>query len=251
MLKLTFDKSKYIKTFCKNFTLKNTKKEAYTFNRALTLNQSIERLKFSNPNENSLNLRKMLRDLIKAKGPISISEYMNICLYDKNYGYYTTKEHIFGKTGDFITSPEVSQMFGEIIGMWIDKILISYNNPGKYDIIEIGCGRGFLMLDIIRTLNNLKKFKGANIIMIEKSEKLAKIQQDNLLNTLSKLSIFFEYKQDKENKSDLFTCRSHNITFQWFNSLSDYIKKRNTLKLDLEHLHTMKLSDMEEIKTLK
>jgi hypothetical protein len=248
-MKINYLKPKYILT--KHFSLRPEKAETFKFNRNLTLQKPIETLKLSNTIENSQNLRKMLRDLIKAKGPITIAEYMNTCLYEKNYGYYTTKEHIFGKTGDFITSPEVSQMFGEIIGQWIDKVLAAYGNPKSYDIIEIGCGRGFLMLDIVRTLSGLKKLRGSNIIMIEKSDKLAKIQQDNLLDAMAKLSIFFEYKQDKEAKSDIFTCKSHNITFQWYSSLNEYIKKRNSLQLNLDFQKEMKMSEINQIKPVK
>jgi len=122
---------------------------------------------------------------------------MNICLYDKDYGYYTTKEHIFGAKGDFITSPEISQMFGEIIGIWMFKVIEGFRFPDKIDILEIGAGRGFMMSDIIRTLVNLKKNNEYNIYIVEKSGKLAKIQQDNITNMLAKEKIFMEYKFDK------------------------------------------------------
>jgi hypothetical protein len=210
----------------------------------------MERLKFTNKSENSKKLKSQIRDLIKAKGPISLGEYMNICLYDKNYGYYTTKEHIFGKQGDFITSPEASQIFGEIIGYWVDRVLASYNNPSKYDLIEIGCGRGFLMCDVLKILYNLKKLKGANIIMIEKSDKLAKIQQTNILNQFIKDGIFFEYKQDKQNNSDSFINKEKDITITWYNGIDNYIKVRNEhhIKYDTK---VVKLSDVPENKNLK
>lgn len=224
--------------------------DKYTFNRNLTLSRPIDKFKFTNKLENSNLLKKQIRDLIKAKGAISLGEYMNICLYDKNYGYYTTKEHIFGKHGDFITAPEASQIFGEIIGYWVEKVLASYGYPKIFDIIEIGCGRGFLMADITRILYKINKLKGANIIMIEKSDKLAKIQQDNILNQFTKEGIFFEYKQDLQNNSDMFINKDLNITLKWYSGIDNYLKVRNqhNIKYDMRDL---KLSEVPEIKNLK
>jgi NADH dehydrogenase [ubiquinone] 1 alpha subcomplex assembly factor 7 len=122
---------------------------------------------------------------------------MNICLYDRDYGYYTTKEHIFGAKGDFITSPEISQMFGEIIGIWVFKIIEGFKFPEKIDIVEIGAGRGFMMSDIIRTLLTFKRNHELNFYIVEKSDKLAKIQQDNITNMLMKEKIFMVYNHDK------------------------------------------------------
>jgi hypothetical protein len=224
--------------------------DKYTFNRTLTISRPVERLKFTNKSENSNNLKKQIHDLIKAKGAISLGEYMNICLYDKSFGYYTTKEHIFGKQGDFITSPEASQIFGEIIGYWTERVLASYSYPSSFDLIEIGCGRGFLIADITRILYKINRLKGANIIMIEKSDKLAKIQQDNILSQFTKEGIFFEYKQDKLNNSDWFINKEKDIALKWYNSIDSYIKVRNqhNIKYDMKDL---RLSDVPEMKGLK
>ena len=123
---------------------------------------------------------------------------MNICLYDTEYGYYTTKEHIFGARGDFITSPEISQMFGEVIAIWIYKVLEGFKFPDKFDILEIGAGRGFMMSDIIRTIFTFNKNDEKNFYIVEKSDKLAKIQQDNITNMLMKEKIFMDYSYEKE-----------------------------------------------------
>lgn len=173
--------------------------QMFSFNRPINLKaenfQNINLL--SSSKENGRKLRKKLADLIKTKGPINLYEYMNICLYDKAYGYYTTKEHIFGAKGDFITSPEISQMFGEIIGIWIFKVIEGFKFPDKIDIVEIGAGRGFMMSDIIRTLITFKRNHELNFYICEKSEKLAKIQQENITNMLLKEKIFMEYRHDK------------------------------------------------------
>ena len=187
-------------------------------------------------NFNGKKLRKKLSNLIKSKGPVNLHEYMNICLYDKEYGYYTTKEHIFGSKGDFITSPEISQMFGEIIGIWMYKVIESFKFPEKVDILEIGAGRGFMMSDIIRSLLTTKKNnQEINFFIVEKSEKLAKIQQENITSMLSKDKIFIEYKFDnvilffinhQNYKIDTFSNKEKKINLFWFDSLTNYTKFR-------------------------
>ena len=64
-----------------------------------------------------MQIEKKIKDLIKKSGPISISQYMKICLWDDKNGYYNSNQ-VLGRNGDFITSPEISQTFGELIGLW-------------------------------------------------------------------------------------------------------------------------------------
>jgi len=64
-----------------------------------------------------MQIEKKIKDLIKKSGPISLSRYMEICLWDDENGYYTSNQ-VLGENGDFITSPEISQTFGELIGLW-------------------------------------------------------------------------------------------------------------------------------------
>lgn len=76
---------------------------------------------------------------------MSMATFMNHCLSDPQYGYYTTKNDIFNAKGDFTTSPEISQMFGEIIGVWIATALQKYNKLKHFNIVELGPGKGTLM----------------------------------------------------------------------------------------------------------
>ena len=181
------------------FSQQPNSNQTFIFNRPINLkSQKLSNLNLlSSSKENGKKLRKNLANLIKSKGKINLYEYMNICLYDRDYGYYTTKEHIFGAKGDFITSPEISQMFGEIIGIWVFKIIEGFKFPEKIDIVEIGAGRGFMMSDIIRTLLTFKRNHELNFYIVEKSDKLAKIQQDNITNMLMKEKIFMVYNHDK------------------------------------------------------
>lgn len=98
-------------------------------------------------------LEKILKKNIKALGAISVREFMNIALYHPDYGYYIKKD-IIGKSGDFITAPEVSQVFGELIANWI---LVNYNSliNGNFNYLELGPGKGTLCKDILRTIKKM------------------------------------------------------------------------------------------------
>ena len=89
--------------------------------------------------------------MINLNGTRSIDKFLEKALYDKNYGYYS-KKNPFGKKGDFITAPEISQMFGESIAIKILQV-INKNNIKHFNLIELGPGRGTLINDILRVLN--------------------------------------------------------------------------------------------------
>lgn len=97
------------------------------------------------------NLAEKLVARIDRSGPMSVADYMSAALGDPDFGYYTTREP-FGRGGDFVTAPEISQMFGELIGLWVAQVWISMDSPGDICLVEPGPGRGTLMADIMRTL---------------------------------------------------------------------------------------------------
>ena len=121
---------------------------------------------------------------IETAGPISVQEYMALCLSDPNDGYYTTRDP-FGSQGDFTTAPEVSQMFGELIGAWIAAIWLAIGKPDTIAVAEIGPGRGTLMKDVVRTLGKIAPtlHKAARFTLIETSQRLARVQADTLQGT--------------------------------------------------------------------
>ncbi|AGB44644.1 hypothetical protein Mesau_02206 [Mesorhizobium australicum WSM2073] len=126
-------------------------------------------------------LKARIVDLIEAVGPMPVNEYMALCLFDPRDGYYTTREP-FGAAGDFITAPEISQMFGELVAVWLYQAWAAIGRPMPVTVAEIGPGRGTLMKDMLRTLSRLDPAlaNGAAFAMIETSPRLAEIQKQTL-----------------------------------------------------------------------
>ncbi|MDN5927269.1 MAG: class I SAM-dependent methyltransferase [Hyphomicrobiales bacterium] len=129
-------------------------------------------------------LAERITGLIEASGPIGVADYMMLCLFDPAYGYYTTREP-FGVDGDFTTAPEISQMFGELVGVWIFRAWQSAGTPSPVGIAEIGPGRGTLMKDVLRTLGKLDPalVRNAQFALIETSPRLTEIQKRTLGGT--------------------------------------------------------------------
>ena len=120
---------------------------------------------------------------IEAAGPISLADYMATCLFDPQDGYYTAREP-FGVAGDFTTAPEISQMFGEIVGVFLVAAWRGLGSPSPATLVEIGPGRGTLMKDMLRTVARLAPdlAAAADIALIETSPRLTEIQKATLTN---------------------------------------------------------------------
>ena len=129
-------------------------------------------------------LARRIARLIEAAGPISIADYMELCLLDPQDGYYTTHDP-FGAEGDFVTAPEISQMFGELVGAWLVGEWQAIGRPMPVTIAEIGPGRGTMMKDIIRTVGKLEPalHAGARFALVEASPRLADVQRTTLRHT--------------------------------------------------------------------
>lgn len=118
-----------------------------------------------------------LKDLIqKNSGSISIAQFMQFALYDYQYGYYMHKSPI-GNNGDFITAPEISQLFTETIAVWVILEWEKLGKPKKFTLVELGPGNGTLISDIIRIT---KKYFSCDICLFEISPILRTLQQDKL-----------------------------------------------------------------------
>jgi NADH dehydrogenase [ubiquinone] 1 alpha subcomplex assembly factor 7 len=125
-------------------------------------------------------LGQRIARLIEAQGPISIAQFMTIALHDPQSGYYATRDP-FGRQGDFITAPEVSQMFGEMLGLWIAQC---WHDQGKPEarLVELGPGRGTLMSDALRVIRQLMPefLRRVEIVLVEASPTLRHIQSETL-----------------------------------------------------------------------
>ena len=118
-----------------------------------------------------------IRRLIGVAGPMPIAEYMRLCLTHPQHGYYVNRDP-FGSGGDFVTSPEISQMFGELIGLWMGSVWQQMGAPENVRIIELGPGRGTLMHDALRAAKIVKGFRDALVVhLVEVSPALQQVQQ--------------------------------------------------------------------------
>ncbi|WP_371397339.1 class I SAM-dependent methyltransferase [Fretibacter rubidus] len=128
-------------------------------------------------------LKDRLIKRIKSEGPMSVAEYMTLCLLDPVDGYYPTRDPL-GSDGDFITAPEISQMFGEVIGLWCIQSWIDMGRPPSVQLIELGPGRGIMMADILRTAALDKAFERAlSVTLVEASAALEAVQGQTLAAT--------------------------------------------------------------------
>jgi NADH dehydrogenase [ubiquinone] 1 alpha subcomplex assembly factor 7 len=125
-------------------------------------------------------LAEILRRRIAAEGPITIADFMTAALLHPEHGYYTGKDP-FGADGDFITAPEISQMFGELIGLWCAATWQQMGMPRGITLIELGPGRGTLMADALRALRMAPEFlEHATIHLVEASPALRAVQKSTL-----------------------------------------------------------------------
>lgn len=125
-------------------------------------------------------LTRILKDLISEDGPLPVARYMELCLGHPEHGYYQARDP-FGRGGDFITAPEVSQMFGELIGVWCIDAWTAMDQPASLQLIELGPGRGTLMADILRTLQSISGFPAAlDVHLVETSPALTARQKKAL-----------------------------------------------------------------------
>ncbi|KAI8321922.1 DUF185-domain-containing protein, partial [Martensiomyces pterosporus] len=114
-------------------------------------------------------------------GPISIAQYMQLALTSPIGGYYT-KGQVFGREGDFVTSPEISQMFGEIMAIWYVLHWEMMGRPRRTAMVELGPGRGTLMDDMLRASRRFPEFHASieGVHFVERSPELRKVQHDKL-----------------------------------------------------------------------
>jgi SAM-dependent MidA family methyltransferase len=123
-----------------------------------------------------VSLKTRLIEQITFEGPISIADYMTQCLLDPIDGYYM-KRPALGAEGDFITAPMVSQMFGEMLGVWVAQVWHNLGSPDRFRLVEVGGGDGTLISDILRVADRVPGLRdAAEVVMIEPSPVLRNLQ---------------------------------------------------------------------------
>jgi NADH dehydrogenase [ubiquinone] 1 alpha subcomplex assembly factor 7 len=132
----------------------------------------------------SLTLAEQVDAQITADGPMSLSTYMSLCLSHPRHGYYVAGRPI-GAAGDFITAPEISQMFGEIIGFFIVNLWQQMGQPTSFTLLELGPGRGTLMQDALRAASKADGFENALHLQLFESNALLKGEQEKRLGPYS------------------------------------------------------------------
>jgi NADH dehydrogenase [ubiquinone] 1 alpha subcomplex assembly factor 7 len=137
---------------------------------------------------------------------------MDLCLSHPEHGYYN-KGKIFGKEGDFITSPELSQLFGESLAVFISTLYTQLNHPAKWHIVELGPGKGSLAVDILRVLKKLGFAQGLSVHFVDLSNHLKTLQQKAILSFCGQL------QYEKYKNIDRYFDRD--LSFYWYTSLSE------------------------------
>ena len=119
-----------------------------------------------------------LHSIIAQNGPLTVADYMALCLGHPQHGYYNTRDPL-GAKGDFITAPEITQVFGELVGIWIAHMWQMMGRPRHFDLIELGPGRGTLMSDAMRAASKLPGFREtATVRLVEMSPPLKALQAE-------------------------------------------------------------------------
>lgn len=125
-------------------------------------------------------LEEIIRAEIAERGAMGVDRYMELCLGHPEHGYYTTRDPL-GASGDFTTAPEISQMFGELVGLWLAQAWLDIGSPERVNLVELGPGRGTLMADILRVARGVPGFlDAAQVFLIESSPVLREAQEKAL-----------------------------------------------------------------------
>ena len=159
---------------------------------------------------------------LKKKHSLALDQFINLSLYNKKNGYYMKKNN-FGKDGDFITAPNISRLFSEMIAIWVISFWQSLGSPKKFNLIELGAGNGEMMKVLIESFKNFPIFfNSCNFFIHEKSPILKKIQRKKLIK--NKIIWISKIDNIKKNPSVF-------IANEFFDSLAikQFRKKENFL----------------------
>ncbi|KAK6464371.1 S-adenosyl-L-methionine-dependent methyltransferase [Scheffersomyces coipomensis] len=177
------------------------------------------------------NLTDLFVQTIQTTGPITLSAYIRQCLTHPDFGYYTTRNPLDSRSGDFITSPEISFMFGEMIGIWLFTVWQQQNYPTSIKFIEFGPGRGTLMHDVLKSFNlfatKVNKPVNIEINLIEAS----KILRQEQWKLLCEEEVEFKTTEEGFNTS---TSKWGN-QIKWLDTEKDIINDENIANYIIAH----------------
>ncbi len=177
---------------------------------------------------------------IKKNNLLSLDKFIEESLYKKKIGYYM-KNNPFGKEGDFITAPNISILFSEMIAVWLISFWENLKCPKQFNLIELGAGNGEMMKLLIKTFDRFPKFKSACCVnILERSRLLKKLQKNNLdnknikwLNNLNELNdlptIFIANEFFDALPIKQFTKKKN----KWYEKYVKFNKNKKTEYLDL------------------
>ena len=195
-----------------------------------------------------MKIKDLIISEIEKKGQIDVSEFIELCQFSK-HGYYINNNPI-GQNNDFITSPEISQMFGEIIGVFLINFW-EKNIQSEFNLIELGPGTGTLIEDIIRSAKVNEDFlNSTNLFLIEKNEVLIKKQKERLSNiNVKNLKWYknFDINNDKPSivySNEFFDCfpvRQFFKKINWYEKFIKYNNSQNIFHFASEEIKNNKL----------
>ena len=197
---------------------------------------------------------KIVNKIFKKSKILTLDNYLDEVLYNKQHGYYS-KKNPFGTKGDYVTAPNISNLFCEMIVIWFVSFWENLNKPKEINFIELGPGNGDLCLVFLKTLKNFPEaYNSTNIMLYEKSEKLKKIQKNRInskkvswindLNLIKKNPVIFfgnefldalPIKQFKKTDKNIFekyvNLKKNKINFVFRKALKTQINKLKNYKL--------------------
>jgi SAM-dependent MidA family methyltransferase len=128
-------------------------------------------------------LEAEIRRRISLAGPMPVRQYMELCLNHPAHGYYMNRDPL-GRSGDFITAPEVSQIFGELLGLWAATAWHRMGQPENVRLVELGPGRGTMMLDLLRAAQVVPAFRAAIVVHLVEISPALQARQQQAMATL-------------------------------------------------------------------
>ncbi|CAH1402359.1 unnamed protein product [Nezara viridula] len=156
----------------------------------------------------------LLKSRIKFSGPLTVYDYMKEVLTNPVSGYYVTKNSI-GKQGDFITSPEISQLLGEMVALWTLNEWTKLGSPKPLQLVELGPGKGSMMHDILRVYKRLKLDESISVHFVEVSDELSKVQGNKLCTSVLKHNNKTYYQEGRT---------ENNVPIFWHKAIQDVPK---------------------------